>query len=63
MNGDILLLDSNIIIDVFRGNVDAISRIRRIKEVYVPVIVIGELYFGANKSDQTPKRILEIEQL
>lgn len=62
MNGD-MLLGSNIIIDVFRGKEDAISRIRKIKEIYVPVIVIGELYFGANKSDQTPKRILEIERL
>ena len=62
MNGD-YLLDSNIIIDIFRGDKKAISRIKRLYVVYVPVIVIGELYYGANKSDQTPKRKLEVEQL
>ena len=62
MNGD-YLLDSNIIIDIFRGDKKTISRVKQIDGVYVPVIVIGELYYGANKSDQTPKRKLEVEQL
>lgn len=62
MNGD-YLLDSNIVIDIFRGDQTAIARVKAIKTVYVPVIVIGELYYGANKSNQTPKRLLEIEQL
>ena len=62
MNGN-YLLDSNIIVDIFRGDKEAISRVKRIDVVYVPVIVIGELYYGANKSDQTPKRKLEVEQL
>ena len=62
MNGD-YLLDSNIIIDIFRGDKKTISRVKQIDGVYVPVIVIGELYYGANKSDQTPKRKSEIEQL
>lgn len=62
MNGD-YLLDSNIVIDIFRGDPTTIARVKKIKTIYVPVIVIGELYYGANKSAQTPKRILEIEQL
>lgn len=62
MNGD-YLLDSNIIIDIFRGDPTTIARVKKINTIYVPVIVIGELYYGANKSTQTPKRILEIEQL
>jgi tRNA(fMet)-specific endonuclease VapC len=62
MNGD-YLLDSNIVIDLFRGDKIAIARVKKIKTIYVPVIVIGELYYGANKSNQTPKRLLEIEQL
>lgn len=49
MNGD-YLLDSNIVIDIFRGHVETIARVRKINLVYVPVIVLGELYFGANKS-------------
>jgi tRNA(fMet)-specific endonuclease VapC len=57
------LLDSNIVIDIFRGDSETIARVKKINTVYLPVIVIGELYYGANKSNQTPKRVLEIEQL
>lgn len=62
MNGE-YLLDSNIVIDLFRGDQEVISRINQIKEIRIPVIVIGELYFGANKSNQTLKRLQEITQL
>lgn len=62
MNGN-YLLDSNIIIDIFRGNQKVIDRIKEIKVINVPVIVIGELYFGAHKSDQTEKRVAQIQQL
>lgn len=44
MNGN-YLLDSNIIIDIFRGDKKAVSRVKRIDVVYVPVIAIGELYY------------------
>jgi tRNA(fMet)-specific endonuclease VapC len=62
MNGK-FLLDSNIVIDIFRGRTKTIDKVKEIDSIYIPVIVLGELYFGANKSNQTPKRILEIEQL
>jgi tRNA(fMet)-specific endonuclease VapC len=57
------LLDTNIIIDLFRGDSKAIARVNQIEVIYVPVIVIGELYFGANRSNQLQKRTSEIEQL
>lgn len=44
MSGNRYLLDSNIIIDVFRGDAKAIDRMKGIEEVYVPAIVIGELF-------------------
>ena len=50
------LLDTNIIIDLFRGDSKAIARVNQIEAIYVPVIVIGELYFGANRSNQLQKR-------
>lgn len=61
MSGSYLL--ESIIIDIFRGDSKAIARVNQIEVVYVPVIVIGELYFGANKSNQLQKRTAEIEQL
>ena len=62
MSGE-YLLDSNIVIDVFRGNQEAIARISQIENIYLPVIVLGELYFGANKSNQLQRRFAEIERL
>ncbi len=62
MNGE-YLLDSNVVIDLFRGDKQTISRINQIREINIPVIVIGELYFGANKSGQATKRLQEIAQL
>lgn len=62
MNGK-YLLDSNIVIDLFRGDQRIISKINQIKEIKIPIIVIGELYFGAYKSKQISKRLEEIAQL
>lgn len=62
MNGK-YLLDSNIVIDLFRGDQRVISKINQIKEIKIPIIVIGELYFGAYKSKQTSRRLEEIAQL
>ncbi len=52
MNGR-YLLDSNVIIDVFRGNQKTIKEVQKYETILISVISIGELYFGANKSKQT----------
>lgn len=57
------LLDANVIIDVFRGKPEAINKMRALRIVNIPSIVVGELYYGAYKSNKTVKRILEIEEL
>lgn len=62
MNGD-YILDSNIVIDIFRNDAETIKVVGRLRSVAIPVVVLGELYYGANKSDQTLKRTLEIEEL
>jgi len=60
MNGE-YVLDSNIIIDIFRGKQTAINQLV-LNKAYVPSIVLGELYFGANKSEKTEERIRQIKQ-
>ncbi|NJL76691.1 MAG: type II toxin-antitoxin system VapC family toxin [Saprospiraceae bacterium] len=62
MSGD-YILDSNIVIDIFRNDSATISEVTKLNKIYVPVIVLGELHYGANKSSQTSKRTLEIDQL
>ena len=58
-----ILLDSNIVIDLFRGNESVIKKLSNVSLVYVPVIVLGELYYGAYKSNQTEERIIQVEGL
>lgn len=57
------ILDSNIIIDLFRKDELTIEKIRNVSPVYIPVIVLGELYYGANLSSQVKKRKLEVDGL
>jgi tRNA(fMet)-specific endonuclease VapC len=56
------LLDTNQIIALFAGEVAVTERIANADEVFIPSIVIGELYYGAKKSkrvDENNRRIDE----
>lgn len=61
MNGN-YLIDSNAIIDYLRGSNNSLIDLIKDKKVSVPVIVVGELYFGAENSSQIKKHISKIEQ-
>jgi len=60
MNGS--LLDSNIIIDFFRNKNGIADEIFQIESIYVPVVVVGELYYGAYLSDKSENQITLIEK-
>lgn len=62
MSGD-YLLDSNIVIELFKGNEEIIEKIKGVNQVFIAVIVLGELYYGANRSSKPRKKVLEIEGL
>lgn len=49
MTGDKHLLDRNIIVEVFDGNNDFADKIHNLPVLYVPSIVLGELYTGINR--------------
>jgi tRNA(fMet)-specific endonuclease VapC len=55
------LLDTNIIIDIFVGNQEIDNQIKSIKRPVVSAITIGELYYGAEKSQQKSKHLKQIE--
>ncbi len=50
MSGKRFVLDTNIVIDLFKGSQEIADHIQQVKEVLLPVPVLGELYFGAEKS-------------
>jgi tRNA(fMet)-specific endonuclease VapC len=63
MAGSKYLLDTNIISDWLSGEIAIANKIDATRSVYIPLIVIGELYFGAFYSEQKQKNIHDIEKL
>ena len=61
MNGK-YLLDTNIVIALFAKNPSLESHIKKATEIFIPSIVIGELFFGAFKSGQSKTNIARIEE-
>lgn len=60
MNGK-FLLDTNIIIALFRKDIAAQSEILEDENTYIPDIVIGELYYGAFKSSRSIENVSLID--
>ena len=56
------LLDTNIIIALFAAKRKVLQRLRRAERVFVPVIALGELIYGANKSGQARNNLARIEE-
>jgi len=58
-----MLLDTNIIIELFKGDVKLSDYLDKQSVVYIPSIVLGELYLGAYRSANTAKNIKKIRSL
>ncbi len=58
-----VVLDTNIVIALFRQEESVLEPIRQGAVIHVPIIVIGELYFGAAKSQRKKENRRRIEQL
>ena len=50
MNGGKFLLDSNIVSAWLKGETKIADEIEKATVMYIPIIVIGELYYGAHYS-------------
>jgi len=61
MNGK-HLLDTNIIVALFKNDDNVRSRIASSAEVFVPVIAIGELYYGAQHSANVAKNMKQVRE-
>lgn len=57
-----LLLDSNAVIALFAGAVGVRDQLSQASELYVPAIVLGELYYGARKSGRVAANVSRVEQ-
>lgn len=62
MNGE-FLLDTNIIIALFASDKKVLQNLTVAKNIYLPSIALGELYFGARKSQRINENIARIDEL
>lgn len=44
------ILDTNIVIPLFEGEQAIVEKIEKLNEVFIPAIVLGELFYGAYNS-------------
>ncbi len=56
------LLETNIIIALFANDTKIKNNLVQADEVFIPSIVIGELYYGANKSQRVQENLTKIEE-
>jgi len=60
MNGK-FLLDTNLVIALFAGEPAVTQGLMDAEEVFLPSIVLGELYFGARKSKRAEENISRLD--
>lgn len=58
-----IALDSSAVILYFRGLPAARELLAHTQEIYLPLIVVGELYLGLERSEQKAKRRHELDEL
>jgi tRNA(fMet)-specific endonuclease VapC len=63
MTGNRILLDTNIITALLKGETAIADKIDKASAVFIPAIVIGELYYGAMYSSRIQKNIASIKLL
>lgn len=63
MTGSKFILDTNIVVAWLNGDLSIAGKIDKAVDIYIPVIVAGELYYGALHSGQVQKNTEKITQL
>lgn len=61
MTGNNILLDTNIVIELFKGNVAVAAFLETQQTVDIPFAVLGELYLGAYRSSNPKKHLQQLE--
>lgn len=62
MSGSVLL-DTNIVIGLFAKDQAVLARLSKTDSLFIPSIVVGELYFGAYKSAHPDQNVRRVEEL
>lgn len=62
MGGEILL-DTNVVVAIMQRDQPAMIRIAAASEVFVSIVTVGELYFGALKSKRQAENIQAVDEI
>jgi len=57
-----LLLDTNIVIALFAQDASVLQQLETADEIFIPAVVLGELYFGANKSKRAANNLTRLDE-
>ena len=63
MTGNRFALDTNIVSAWLKGEISIADKIDSAESVFLPIIVIGELYYGAAFSSQVAKNTQDIKKI
>lgn len=63
MSGVKVALDTNVAIAVLNDAQGAGNWVRRFQEIYLPVLVVGELIFGALNSQRPQENLVRVQEL
>lgn len=57
------IVDTNVIIDLFANKLEVNRLISNATEIFIPYVVLGELYFGVYKSRRAKENVRRIDNL
>ena len=60
MIGNSIVADTNIFIDLMKGDADVATKLESFNEVYLSPVILVELYFGAYRSSNVEKHLSKI---
>jgi tRNA(fMet)-specific endonuclease VapC len=60
MTGNNYLLDTNVVIELFKGNKAIADKINKLKQFYISSVVLGELYIGINRVANKSKHLKKL---
>lgn len=52
-----ILLDTNVVIDFLRGDAAVEEQLLQADEIFVPAVALGELFYGALRSDRSGEHV------
>lgn len=60
MTGNSIVVDTNVFIDLMKGENTIAQKLKSFEEIYLSPIVLAELYFGAHRSANPEKHLNKV---